>query len=95
MANHAGYLAFQTATAVHRKWGFRTFLLTCLSFLGGFALSVAEKETTQIGDRKVGRLLLVASIGLALLGAFHIQAVLQLATRFIYTPESCALNHIA
>ena len=93
MSNHAGYLAFQTATALHRKWGFRTFLLTCLSFLGGFALSVAEKETT--GDRKVGRLLLVASIGLALLGAFHIQTVLTLATKFIYTPESCALNHIA
>ena len=92
MANHAGYLAFQKATAVYRKWGFRAFLMTCLSFVSGFGLSVWEK--TQAGDRK-GQFILVGSIVLALLGVYHIHTVLNLASQFIYTPESCAINNIA
>lgn len=92
LANHAGYLAFRDATAQYRKNGFRAFLTTCVSFVGVFGLSVWER--TKEGDRK-GQVILVGSIVLALLGAYHIHAVLRLATKFIYTPENCAINHIA
>ena len=92
MANYAGYLAFRKATAIYRKWGFRTFLLTCLSFVGGFGLAVWER--TQEGDRK-GEIILLGCIVLAILGGYHIRQVLVLATKFIYTPENCALHNIA
>lgn len=93
LGNTAGYLSFQAATAIYRKWGFRTFLMTALSFICSFLLSVYEK--TQEGDADIGRWVIVGSIVLTLFAGFHIQAVLSLATQFIYTPDFKALHKIA
>lgn len=92
VGNEAGYLAFQYATAMFRKWGFRSFLVTCLSFVICFLASVVEKTSNE--DR-VGQAILVASIILALIGVFKINAVLTLATKYIYTAEVRAAHHIA
>ena len=94
MHNDSGYLAFQAATAIYRKWGFRTFLMTCLSFVGSFLLSVYEKVREE-GSTRVATFIMVGSIVLALLAGFHIQMVLRMATQFIYTPDFKALHKIA
>jgi hypothetical protein len=87
MMNDQGYLAFQAATAVYRKWGFRSFLTLCWSYVASFLLSVYQRTTEE--DR-VGQAILVASVLLTLFGAFHIQVVLNLATELIFTPEFMA-----
>lgn len=92
MRNESGYLAFAAATAIYRKWGFRAFLTTCISFIISFVTSVVEKTSNE--DR-AGQLILISSIIVLLFGAFHIQTVLALATKLIYTPEFVSLNHVA
>jgi len=87
-----GYVAFQHATAIYRKWGFRTFLLTCLSFVTSFLISVVEKTSNE---DTVGQAILLMSILLALVGVFHIHTVLGLATKYIYTVEMKSKNYIA
>ncbi|CAB9509793.1 expressed unknown protein [Seminavis robusta] len=94
MRNDAGYLAFQTATAVYRKWGFRTFLVTCWCFVGSFLLTVYEKSIQEC-QTTLGRVVLVASVIMALVAGFRIHEILVLATKLIYTPAACKLNHIA
>jgi hypothetical protein len=92
MGNESGYIAFVAATAMYRKWGFRAFLTTCLTFVTSFVMSIVEKTSKE--DR-VGQLILVASTILLAFGVFHLQTVIALATEFIYTPEFKSLNHIA
>jgi len=92
MNNIEGYLLFQQATAVLRKWGFRSFLMTSLSFLTCFLTSVVEKTSNE--DR-AGQIILVVSILLVLAGCFKIHTVLTLATKYIYTAAACAKNHVA
>ena len=92
LQNDAGYLAFSTATAIFRKWGFRCFLTTCMGFVGSFLLSVYERS---LGEKELGKWVLVGSIILTLMAGYHIQTVLHLATKLIYTPEFCQKNHIA
>ena len=43
MMNDAGYLQFQSSTAVYAKWGFRCFLTSLSSFVGSFLLSLSTK----------------------------------------------------
>jgi hypothetical protein len=93
LGNTAGYLAFQAATALYRKWGFRTFLMTAMSFTCSFLLSVYEK--VREGGADIGRWVILGSIVLTLFAGFHIQAVLRLATQYIYTPDFKALHKIA
>lgn len=102
MGNEVGYAAFTKATALYRKWGFRAFLTTCLCFVTTFLTSVYEKTLSHHHHDKslsprdwVGQGILVVSIFLAIMGTVHIQKVLAMATRYIYTPEACAANHIA
>ena len=99
MQNDMGYMAFQAATAIHRKWGFRTFLSTCLSFVGSFLLSVYERAQAGSKDKKFlqSRGLWIFAIAVLLTGlaAFHIQHVLSLATELIYTQEYKAKHLIA
>ena len=87
MGNDIGYIAFQQATAVYRKWGFRSFLATCISFVGGFMLSVFGNVTEGGSEvaNGVDKLILGGSIILTLLGAFQIKVILNLATRYIYS----------
>ena len=92
MDNVAGYISFRDATAVLRKWGFRAFLVSMCTFVTSFLISVAEK--TSYKDRW-GQLILVGSILLTLVGAFHIHTVLTLATKYIYTARAVAENGIA
>jgi len=82
MANWDGYVAFWDATAVYRKWGFRSFLTTCVTFVGTFVVSVWERTKD---DQLRGQVIMAMSVTLALLGAYHIRAVLKLATKFIFT----------
>ena len=91
MGNNSGYVAFTAATAIYRKWGFRAFLTTCLSFVASFVISIVEKTSDE--DR-VGQYILAASIVLLAFGVVHLQTVLALATKFIYTPEFKILNNI-
>jgi hypothetical protein len=75
------YLAFQAATAVYRKWGFRSFLTLCwlvLRYVASFLVSAYQRTTEE--DR-VGQAILVASVLLTLFGAFHIQIVLNFVGR--------------
>jgi len=92
MGNESGYMAFTAATAIYRKWGFRAFLTTCLSFVTSFVLSIVEKTSNE--DR-VGQYILIASIILLMFSVYHLQTVLALATKLIYTPEFKALHKIA
>jgi hypothetical protein len=92
MGNESGYLAFRDATAVFRKWGFRAFMLTAVSFVTSFLTSVVEKTSNE---DFTGQVILVASIILAMVGVFHIHTVLTLATKYIYTAAAMAENHIA
>jgi hypothetical protein len=85
MVNEEGYLAFRAATQVYAKWGFRSFLTTCVSFVGSFLLSLYARIKSE--DDKLGRAVLIGSIIVASLGAYHIRQVLCLATEFIFTPE--------
>jgi hypothetical protein len=91
MGNNSGYVAFTAATAIYRKWGFRAFLTTCLSFVASFVISIVEKTSDE--DR-IGQYILAASIVLLAFGVVHLQTVLALATKFIYTPEFKILNNI-
>lgn len=98
MQNDVGYAAFQAATAIHRKWGFRTFLSTCLSFVASFLLSVYENAQdgyAQKGLRSRGLWIFALSVLLAGLAVYHVQNVMSLATQFIYTPEFKARHLIA
>jgi hypothetical protein len=97
MHNDAGYVAFQAATAIHRKWGFRTFLTTCLSFVGSFLLSVYENAITKKAEtgRTKGLWIFAVAIILAAVAAFEIQRVLSLATQLIYTAEFKARHEFA
>jgi hypothetical protein len=88
MVNEEGYLAFRAATQIYAKWGFRSFLTTCVSFVGSFLLSLYARIKTE-GDQ-LGKVVLIGSILLALLGAYHIREVLALATKYIFTPEFLA-----
>ena len=92
LGNESGYVAFAAATAIHRKWGFRAFLTTCLSFVASFVISIVEKTSNE--DR-LGQYILIVSIFLLAIGVFQLQSVLALATKFIYTPEFKILNNIA
>lgn len=92
MGNESGYLAFRNATAIFRKYGFRTFLITSISFVTSFLASVVEKTSDE--DRR-GQIILVASIVLAVVCSLNIHTVLSLATKHIYTAEFRAKNHIA
>jgi len=90
MGNNAGYIAFRNATHVFRQLGFRCFLFTCLSFIGSFGISVWEKCRRQ----QRGFVFFALSTVSVLVGAYHIQVILNLATEHIYTPEFCAKNSI-
>jgi hypothetical protein len=92
LGHDTGYVTFQTMTAIYRKWGFRTFLITCLSFVISFLASVFEKTSNE--DR-LGQAIVVSSIILAFFGVFHIHAVLRIASEVIYTPALKASHHIA
>ena len=85
MANYAGYASFKAATATYTRWGFRAFLTTCMSFVASFCLSLYARIKSE--DDVSGQLILGASIALALLASYHINVVLGLATKFIFTPE--------
>jgi hypothetical protein len=88
MMNDKGYLAFKAATAVYRKWGFRCFLISLGSFVGVFLLSLYNKTICDNdGADRWDKAIFAASLLLAVLGAYHIKAVLNLATHFIFTPE--------
>ena len=75
------YLAFSAATAIYRKWGFRSFLTMLASFVGSFLLSLWSKIES---DNRLSRILFYVSSGLTLWGAVHIRHVLQLATQTIF-----------
>ena len=89
--NDIGYLGFQAATAIYEVWGFRTFLLTVGSFVASFLLSLYQK-TMAFSQRypqrhRAGTIVMLSSLLLTLVGAFHIKHVLDLANEFIFTPE--------
>ena len=89
--NDQGYLAFKAAIHPYSQWGFRTFLTTLSSFIGSFLLSLVSKLlAAQEGygeDFPAGRWILLGTIGLTLLGVFHIKQVLDLASLYIFVPE--------
>ncbi|KAL3903833.1 MAG: hypothetical protein SGARI_005203, partial [Bacillariaceae sp.] len=97
MSNDQGYAAFKMATAIYRKWGFRMFLTELISFVYTFMVSlynklwIEQKESTQqegenpITQRRVGVAVFGVATMMILLGGFHIQRVLSIATDLIFT----------
>lgn len=89
MGNEMGYVAFKTATALYRRWGFRCFIASLGSFVGSFLLSLYS-NTISTGNKPnpVGKAILWVSVLLTAIGASHIQHILNLATRFIFQPPT-------
>jgi hypothetical protein len=97
MSNDEGYAAFKAATAIYRKWGFRMFLTELVSFVYTFMISLYNTlwiewdESTQqetenpVVQRRVGTCIFGVSLLFILLGGFHLQKVLSLATNLIFT----------
>jgi hypothetical protein len=86
------HVAFKTATAIYRKWGFRCFLMELSTFMFSFLLSLYNTvwmEAREHDDKelyqRVGTYIVMGSAVLLLLGAFHIHCVLDLATKHIFT----------
>mmetsp|Transcript_28071 Transcript_28071/g.52681 ORF Transcript_28071/g.52681 Transcript_28071/m.52681 type:complete len:236 (+) Transcript_28071:34-741(+) len=91
MGNDEGYVAFKTATALYRKWGFRCFLTELLTLVVSFLLSLYNKLWNEAGRqvetpllKRAGTYIMAGSVILILLGGYHIQKVLELATKNIF-----------
>ena len=91
LGNYVAYTSFRTATASYAKWGFRSFLTSCTSFVVSFCLSLYSKILTNAsaseeedGGQPGSRFILTASIMLAIFASYHIQQILGLATNFIF-----------
>ncbi|KAG7347747.1 hypothetical protein IV203_016452 [Nitzschia inconspicua] len=95
MSNDAGYASFKMATAIYRKWGFRCFLTELMTFVYSFMISLyntlwndAEAHPDNVDmSRRVGTYIMAGSILLILLGSYHINSILNLATKLIFIDE--------